>query len=39
METAANYSVIRKRKWVVLGVVLYTSVMMFISARQSRKTA
>jgi uncharacterized membrane protein YfcA len=26
-------------KWVVLGVVLYTSMMMFISARQSRKTA
>jgi uncharacterized membrane protein YfcA len=26
-------------KWVVLGVVLYTSVMMFISAHQSRKTA
>jgi hypothetical protein len=39
METAANYSVIRKRKWVVLGVVLYTSMMMFISAHQSRKTA
>jgi uncharacterized membrane protein YfcA len=26
-------------KWVVLGVVLYTSTMMFISARQSRRTA
>jgi len=26
-------------KWVVLGVVLYTSMMMFISAHQSRKTA
>lgn len=26
-------------KWVVLGVVLYTSMMMFISARQSSKTA
>jgi uncharacterized membrane protein YfcA len=26
-------------KWVVLGVVLYTSMMMFISARQSRKMA
>jgi uncharacterized membrane protein YfcA len=26
-------------KWVVLGVVLYTSMMMFISARQSRRTA
>jgi hypothetical protein len=38
-ETAGNYSVIRKRKWVVLGVVLYTSMMMFISAHQSRKTA
>jgi hypothetical protein len=35
METAGNYSVIRKRKWVVLGVGLYTSMMMFISAHQS----
>jgi hypothetical protein len=35
METAGNYSVMRKRKWVVLGVVLYTSMMMFISARSS----
>jgi len=26
-------------KWVVLGVVLYTSMMMFISARSSRKTS
>jgi uncharacterized membrane protein YfcA len=26
-------------KWVVLGVVLYTSMMMFISARRSRRTA
>ncbi len=26
-------------KWVVLGVVLYTSMMMFISARQSQKSA
>jgi uncharacterized membrane protein YfcA len=26
-------------KWVVLGVVLYTSAMMFISARQSRRAA
>jgi len=35
MEAAGNYYVIQKRKGVVLGVVLYTSMIMFISARSS----